>query len=574
MTPAARVVFDTLKDVESHAMDPEEYHLKELKRRVVDTDELAGHLENQAGLEIFEGEVPSLAIFLKAREFDLNAEDAKETLLGLLMSSGESNPLPRFERAFRLYDERQSALVELAVELEARFADSYLRYTRDVYHSNLNRFSDVERERYDVKFAYGALHPKYRNEIILRRLFQELNDFARLDGAESARAHVEALLPVHEQYDRLRESFARYKKIVADGGWKEVKPVPLNFGGRGPTVTNLKKRLTIEGYYTGLIDDHYNADLKEALRLYQTTHQLEVSGEIASTSTSEGRSLWGSINTPAQTRLKQIEVNLQRWRKSRMLRSDHYVYINIPDFHAEVWQNSERKKRFKIVVGASTRKCNPSTRKIDFVNATPLQHARLDRVVFNPYWNVPPRIEREEYWPLIQEDSKWLEKSNFEYFDAADGRVLRQKPGTMNALGQVKFIFPNSHNTYMHDTPKKGLFQYPIRAFSHGCIRVHEPMKLARYLVEGENKWNQIEINRAQRAAKEYPTFLDEPLDVFVEYYTTRVAEDGRVHFLADVYRLVHDEMNPNNPYRKDCVPQNSQTLSRSDVLKGDGFGP
>jgi murein L,D-transpeptidase YcbB/YkuD len=555
LTPAAKAMLAFITDVESHAMSPADYGVEWLLRTAQETDALSSQMESYPGLELFPREREALALYLKGQRFDPATPDAAARLTELLLSGSPDNPLPRLSRAFHLCMGRQQHLLDTAIELEVKLADAYLRFAREMNLGNTLRLSEEERARYDIPSLNDPLPPQHRGEVIFARLLYELEAVAAFTEPDDVTRYVRAThWPPHDQYDKLRDALRRYRAIVAAGGWKRVPSEKLNRGGVSPVVRLLKERLAAEGLYTGDMNEVFDDGLVEAIKRYQRTHQIEVNGEV------HDPVFWSSLNVPAEKRLEMIEANLRRWRQeSRMLPSKHYVYINIPDFHAEVWKDGKRDMRFRIIVGSSTRKCMPSTRKFDYPYATPLQHAKLWYIVFNPYWNVPYSIEVNEYAPLMQRDPKWLEKNNFEYFEPkSGGRVLRQKPGPQNALGMVKFLFPNKHDTYMHDTPdiKKPLFEYPIRAFSHGCMRVQNPMDLANYFVRGAGKWDDLEIKRAYRAGKEYNVELDEAVDVFIEYTNVRVHDDNDVHFLSDIYKIIHDEISPPHArFRVACTP-------------------
>lgn len=556
LTAQGKVLLGFVSEVESHAMSAADYGVDWLQRTAQETDALASQMEAYPGLELFPREREALALYLKAERFDPEARDAAARLTDLLLSDGPQNPLPRLARAYHLCTGRQQHLLNTAVELEVKLADAYLRFAREMNLGNTLRLSEQERARFDAPSLNDPLPPQHRADVVLIRLLSELEAVSAIDTPEALTRYVrDTHWPPHDQYDKLRDALRRYRAIAAAGGWKRVPSEKLNRGGISPVVRLLKERLAAEQLYVGEMNEVFDDGLVEAIKRYQLTHQIEVSGQV------HDPVFWSSLNVPAEKRVEMIEVNLRRWRQeSRMLPSQHYIYINVPDFHAEVWKAGKREMRFRIIVGSSTRKCMPATRKFDYPFATPLQHAKLWYIVFNPYWNVPYSIEMNEYAPLIQQDPKWLEKQNFEYFEPrSGGRVLRQKPGPQNALGMVKFLFPNKHDTYMHDTPdvKKPLFEYPIRAFSHGCMRVQNPMDLANYLVRGVGKWDDLEIKRAYRAGKEYNVELDEALDVFIEYTTVRVHDDNDVYFLSDIYKIIHDEVSPPHArFRIACVPE------------------
>ena len=271
-------------------------------------------------------------------------------------------------------------------------------------------------------------------------------------------------------------------------------------------VAKLKERLTIEGFYSGPIDKHFDEAAQEAVRRYQETHQMEVTGESS-------KGFWSSLNRTAEQRLLEIEANIRRWHRTFVNPNDYFVFINVPDFFAEVWRDGKRDMRFKIVTGNRTKVCDPKTERWVYANATPLQHAQMEYLILNPYWNVPPRIEQEEYLPKIHENPNWLEENGFEYFTQNGFTVLRQLPGENNALGRVKFIFPNPHSTFMHDTPKKGFFRYPVRAFSHGCMRVQDPMDFAEYLLKNDDKWTP-EVRQAIEEGTNKQVNLSRKIDV------------------------------------------------------------
>lgn len=562
LTPAASALLAILNEAESHAMKRDDYQVDWLVRTAQETDALSTQMESYPGLELFEREQKVLALHLKSEQFDIAHPDATARLTDLLLSNAPQNPIPRLSRAYSLCTDRQQHLLNTAVELDLKLTDNYLRFVRDMNLGNTLRLSDLERTRYNAPTLNDPLPPQFTDEVIFQRIIDELDMIAELSDPEAAQKYVRAThWPPHDQYDKLRDALHRYRTIAAAGGWKRVPPEKLNRGGISPVVRLLKERLAAEHFFLGEINEVFDDALFESIKHYQVTHQLEVTGQVTDPI------FWTSLNVPVEKRLEHIEVSLRRWREdSRMLPSKHYVYINVPDFHAEVWKDGKRDMRFRIIVGSSTRKCIPSTRKYDYPFATPLQHAKLWYVVFNPYWNVPYNIEINEYAPLMQKDPKWAETNGFEHFDPrGGGRVLRQKPGPNNALGVVKFLFPNKHDTYMHDTPdvKKGLFEYPIRAFSHGCMRIQNPMDLANYIVRGAGKWDDLEIKRAYRAGKEFNVELDEAIDVFIEYTTVRVSDEADVHFLSDIYRIVHDEISPpNTRFRVACVPEGEATAS------------
>jgi murein L,D-transpeptidase YcbB/YkuD len=570
LTPAARAAFTAISDAPRHGLDPASYHLTQLDALISQAPSSEPTDTSEAlttASTLTEPERDALTRHITQHPdllAALNAPDptaALTQLTSLLLSDTPQNPLPRLALAKTALHDAASheAAVDLGT-LEVLLADAFLSFSRDLSLGNLHRFTDAERRTYKVPMG-EEIDPSGKNAqaLVSQRLMDALSAFDNLQGdAASADALLRSLWPLHPQYAKLLDARARYAAFVTAGGWQTVAAGKLNPKGKAPRVKLLKARLAAEGFYSGPIDDVFDSTLTDAISRYQETHQLEVSGTV------EDKQFWGSLNIPADERLKQIDVNLRRWRQeSRIIPSDYYIYTNIPDFHSEIWRNGERQMRFRIVVGNTHRACDERTRTITYDNATPLQHARLSHVIFNPYWNVPPRIEQEEYLPKMAENPNWLQENGFEYVTNEGNTHLRQLPGPGNALGVVKFIFPNKHNTYMHDTPQKSLFKYPVRAFSHGCMRVHEPMKFAEHLLTADGKWDAAKVDRIFASSKEQGIKLDTPLDVFVEYHTVRVADDGGVHFLADVYKLVRRDTHPNEKFDQRCTPKAKEVFAR-----------
>jgi len=405
-----------------------------------------------------------------------------------------------------------------AAVAEAIVADTFLAWA-------------FEQRHFSVAALDEDLTEDERHAAIADRMTASFTDLAAAADYDAAMAVMDSLPPNHPQYAGLLAERARYAQIVADGGWERVTPMSLQRGHRHPRVQDLKERLQVEGYYDGEIDETFDEALEEAVSDYQRTHQMEVTGQSS-------RMFWGSLNTPADRRLAQIELTMQRWRESRIGDDPYYIHVNIPDFHAEVWRNGEREMRFRIVVGNTDRVCDRSTGQWNYVNATPLQSAEMTYVVLNPYWNIPRRILEEELLVELLDDETYFEEQGIEVVIDDNGyERVRQMPGPNNPLGIVKFMFPNPHNTYMHDTSRPQFFQYPIRAFSHGCMRVQNPADLLQHLLQNDGQWDEERIERIFESGEEFAMTLREPIPVHIEYYVVRVDDDGRANFLADVYR-------------------------------------
>ncbi len=386
----------------------------------------------------------------------------------------------------------------------------------------------------------------------------------RLNNAASVQELLDALYPAHPGYHQLMAAHDRYAEMP---DWKEVSEATLKAGRSAKIVPALKQRLAIEGYYHGdtsdTTSDVYDDEVRAAVKFYHEAHQLaydEAKGLQ--------KGFWQSLNTPRQTRLNQIDENLRRWHHSQIIESPYYIFINVPDFHGEVWREGKMVYRFPVVAGNARRSCDPQTKTWKYINATPLMHARMLYIEYNPYWIVPPRIEQEDYIEKINADPNWLKEHNFEYYTENGRTVLRQLPGEKNALGRVKFIFPNPHSTFLHDSPQKGLFKYPVRAFSHGCMRVWEPLELAKRLLQFDGQWKK-KIAEDIEDLEPRRFHLKNRFDVFIDYLTVRVDDEGIVYFLADPYHYVRDALEPPSRKSLECTPNPKGWIPRTS-LQGD----
>ncbi len=509
-----------------------------------------------------------------------------EQVRGMVASLLEKDtPLPRLRDAVKTRAERLSQYARQGARLEVLTADLAMRFAREMALDNMANMSESETESLGKK----PTETKYRKvgQARARRWFEDL---ARLcDGTGEAQAPedagassvgassvdelIDALYPPHPGYRALMEARERY---LAMPDWEKVSPQrTLRVGRAAKSVGPLRKRLAAEGYYHGDVSPEaaqapefgiYDNALRAAVRLYHETHQLAFDED-------EGlvKSFWTSLNTPRRERLAQIEENLRRWHKTQITASPYYIFINVPDFHGEIWRDGKLEYRFPVVVGNAKKSCDPETKRWKYINATPLMHARMLYVEYNPYWNVPPRIEQEDYIEKINADPTWLETKGFEYYTENGHTVLRQLPSENNALGRVKFIFPNPHSTFLHDSPQKGLFRYPIRAFSHGCMRVWEPLELARRILVNDGQWkDSIATDIEDMETRRY--VLKNRFDVFIDYFTVSVGSDGMVNFLADPYRYVRDALDPPRPKSLECTPNPKAWIARA-AMGGEDVG-
>ena len=327
--------------------------------------------------------------------------------------------------------------------------------------------------------------------------------------------------PVNIYYQRLKKELVHYHEIDKAGGWKVIafdKLKKYNPGDSAVVVKLVKQRLQISGD-DKIIDttEYYTSGLTSVIKRMQKSFGINQDGVITA-------GLIKELNVSVKERIKKLLINLERMRWLPEQPPGEFIIVNIPEFSLHVFENAKKLFSINIVVGKAA-------------NNTVIFTGQLKHVVFSPYWNVPPSIVRKEILPAIRRNRNYLSRMNMERTGYSDGLpVIRQKPGGANALGKVKFIFPNIYNIYFHDTPSKSLFNDDSRAFSHGCIRLAEPVKLVTYLLRNQPEWTMEKMNEAMSVSKEKWVLLKEPVPVFITYFTAWVDSEGFLNFRNDIY--------------------------------------
>ncbi|CAK0769289.1 L,D-transpeptidase YcbB [Gammaproteobacteria bacterium] len=346
-----------------------------------------------------------------------------------------------------------------------------------------------------------------------------------------------ALLPQHPDYVRLKEALAHYRALAAVGGWPRIPEGPkLRLGSRGPRVSALRARLAAEGFLaTAHGGDLFDESLHQGVRTFLRAHGEEPDGVV-------GASALEALNIPLEARIRQIEINLERWRWLPRDLGKRHIMVNVAGYDLEVVDNARKVMTMRVVVG------KPYLR-------TPAFSAELSYLVLNPYWNVPPTIAGKEILPELRKSPDYLTRHNMEvstlsvphqeinpagidwsHVSAANFPYrLRQRPGQKNPLGTVKFMLPNRFNVYLHDTSQRNLFARTERVFSHGCIRVEKPIELMEYVLGPHSRWNRTTL-KTLNDQNEHIVGLPQSIPVHILYWTAWVDEDGRVQFRKDIY--------------------------------------
>lgn len=356
---------------------------------------------------------------------------------------------------------------------------------------------------------------------------------AALDQArEAPLATLKGLEPQLPLYRKTLDGLKRYRALAEAGGWPKLQaPKGMARGAKGDAVKRLKERLQVEGYFAGVLDGTFDADLQQAVKDYQTTHQIDVDGKLSETTLK-------SLNKPVEERIESIELSLQRWRDSRIDTSAPFFFrVNLPQFELEVWENGQVARRHRIVCGNVNIELDEKRKEIGPFNYSRQLQSVIETIVLNPKWRVPDRITMDELELELIGDPAYFEHKNYTIEIKPDGtESITQGEGDDNALGRIKLDFKNPFGIYLHDTPQKPFFERTIRAFSHGCMRIHNATDLGLYLLEKVQGMKADEVQRVWDSLVETPVTLAQKIPVTVEYNTVSVDDRGHVMFFLDVY--------------------------------------
>jgi L,D-transpeptidase YcbB len=426
--------------------------------------------------------------------------------------------------------------------LDAALTAAFLRYAGDLLDGRLS-----------PQQVQGTWHLEPRRRDLAAVLAEAVGRDADMDSV------LHAVEPQHAGYQKLLPVLDRYRRLAAEGGWPEVPDGPVVAAGDAMEPARyraLVERLAAEGYLPPEVAraslDRLDAPaedgeasgavlderLAKALRHFQDRHGIREDGKLGPNSLRE-------LNVSAARRADLIALNLERWRWLPADLGARHVEVNLPGFTLQAVKNGRVVERMEVVVGKEGW-------------ATPVMSETMERVVVNPYWNVPESILDADVAPQVREDRGYLAAQDMEVLDLGSGRELpahavdwsdpegvrvRQRPGPSNALGRIKFLFPNEFNVYLHDTPAEAAFERKVRDLSHGCVRLERPVDFAGFVFAQDPEWSAARIESAIAAGERRVIELDQTLPVHFLYWTAFVDEDGEAHFRPDLYDYDDDHL-------------------------------
>lgn len=377
-------------------------------------------------------------------------------------------------------------------------------------------------------------HIKKPKKDLLKILQTSLNN-------EKLEELVDILQPHHSGYLKLKSALSKYINIKNSGGWHKV-PVgaKLRKGDTGKRIAALRSRLIISGDLEDSKNDnqeYFDEALENSVKKFQARNGVKIDGVVGSTTLSV-------LNISVEDRIEQIKLNMERWRWLPQDLGKRYLMVNTANFELDIIENGQSVTSTRAIVGKKKR-------------PTPALSQKITYMELNPYWNIPHKIAINDILPNIKEDPNYLTDKNIRIFENWENGAkeinpesiewdtvtkenffykLRQDPANSNALGHIKFMFPNEFSIYLHGTPARELFNETKRTFSSGCIRIEKPIELAAYLLTDNSKWTYEKLTDAVSSKKTRTIFLSDPMNIHILYWTAWVDKDGTVNFRDDIY--------------------------------------
>lgn len=413
--------------------------------------------------------------------------------------------------------------IQQLAQLDLLLTDAFLHYSLNMHSGRI----DPRRAGSDWFIPFAPLDPA----ALLPQVLAQHNLSAML--AE--------LPPPYEGYRRLRLALQQYHAAAAQGGWSAVAGGEiLRLGAREPRVAQLRQRLWLSGDLSTIEaaePELYDAAIRRAVLRFQRRHGLQADGSV-------GDVTLAALNVPVEQRILQIAANMERWRWLPRQLEPRHILVNMAGYDLQLVEDGQVTLGMRVIVGRDYRQ-------------TPVFTSTMTSLVLNPHWYVPRTIFRDDILPRLRRDPGYLQRAGMRLFSSLNGNgsqvdeatidwsrvdgdnfpyTLRQDPGPHNALGRIKFLLPNRYGIFLHDTPDRSLFNQPARAFSSGCIRLEDPVEMARRLLADEERWSRARLEEAIAAGKPLGLTLPEPIPVYLLYWTAWVDGEGVLQLRDDVY--------------------------------------
>jgi L,D-transpeptidase YcbB len=430
------------------------------------------------------------------------------------------------------------------VRLDIALTQSFFKYASDLQYGRLHPddVTVVDRPKSDLS-----------PELIAQRLRTAI-------GEGSLESFFQDLSPRHTQYHLLKKYLVRFETIKQLGGWPMIPDGPaLKLGTLSPRVPILSKHLLITGDLPLMHfspQEQFKEPLEAAVKSYQRRNGIAADGIV-------GQKTLDCLSISVEARIAQIKLNMERWRWLPADLGTQHLMVNIPGFELKIIENHTVQSAMRVIVGRKKRQ-------------TPILSSTLTYLEFNPFWNIPQTIARKDILPKIKSDPQYLSKNNIQVLSGWEQNApmidpslidwhafsenylpyrLRQDPAPHNALGQVKFMFPNHHSVYIHDTPGKALFNKEMRSFSSGCVRVEHPLELAHLLLKNQ-QWDHQRIAKTIDSKKRRTIVMKHPIPVHLVYFTAWTDENDTLHFGQDIYgrdQRLSEALRPKKPAKRWC---------------------
>lgn len=404
--------------------------------------------------------------------------------------------------------------------LDLLLSDAYFMLASHLYHGK------VDPESAEAQWGIRRNKPDLELDKNLRTMLLR-------EGIEDAFKHY---YPPHPGYEAMVKEAKRIKNCQLDDFRVQVdlKSMPIKPGDSSIFMAAIKEKLAFLNLYEpDTLSNVHSLDEKAAAAIKELQKQfgLNTDGAI-------GPNTLKALNMPMVQRAKQLYVNMERLRWMPDSLETKYILVNIADFTLQMFHENDTLLSMRSIVGKNYRE-------------TPVFNSQVTYLVFSPSWTVPPTIQRNDVIPAVRKNLSYLSDKNMKVFDSYGNQVdpasinwksqgmrytIRQSPGAHNALGKVKFMFPNKHNVYLHDTPSRELFARDERTFSSGCIRIEKPYELSELLLQEMPEWSGDRIRQAMNSGSERTVLLKNPVGVYIYYLTAWSNASGEIHYRADIY--------------------------------------